>query len=141
MNTKRRTRVQELPTYSMRVHKSRTRRTSVRELKTRRTEVHQSRERQARVLTPRTCHISTRSTECADAIITPRDEDENDSLQRADLMNTFIVQHQPHRLPRFTEKVYFDLIITLLRFDRRQTQDCDWGVNPMSAIGRGMVTL
>ena len=51
------------------------------------------------------------------------------------------MQHQPHRLPRFTEKVYFDLIITLLRYDRRQTKDCDWGVNPMSAVGRGMVTL
>ena len=72
MNKKRRTRVQVLQTYSTRVHKSRKRRTSVRELKTRRTEVHQSKERQARVPTPRTCHNSTRSTQCADAIITPR---------------------------------------------------------------------
>ena len=88
MNKKRRTRVQELQTYSTRVHKSRKRRTSVRELQTRRTEVHQSRERQARVLTPRTCHNSTWSTQCADAIITPRDEDGNDSLQRADVMTS-----------------------------------------------------
>ena len=88
MNKKRRTRVQELQTYSTRVHKSRKRRTSVRELRTRRTEVHQSREPQARVETPGTCHNSTRSTQCADAIITPRDEDENDSLHRADVMTS-----------------------------------------------------
>ena len=86
MNKKRRTRVQELQTYSTRVHKSRKRQTSLRELKTRRAEVHESRERQVRVLKPRTYRNSTRSTQCADAIITPRDEEGNDSLHRADVM-------------------------------------------------------
>ena len=103
MNAKRRTRVQVLQTYSTRVHKSRKRRTSVRELKTRRTEVHQSRERQARVLTPRTCHNSTRSTQCADAIITARDENENDSLHRADVMTSSLcsINHTDfHALPK-----------------------------------------
>ena len=103
MNKKRRTRVQELQTYSTRVHKSRKRQTSVRELKTRRTEVHQSRERHARVLTPRTCHNSTRYTQCADAITTPRDEDENDSLHRADVMTSSLcsISHTDfHALPK-----------------------------------------
>ena len=105
---KRRTRVQELRTYSTRVHKSRKHRTSVHELRTRRKGVHQSRKRQTRVhkpkerrtripksrkrrtrvLTPRTRHNSTCSTKCADAIITPRDEDGNDSLHRADVMTS-----------------------------------------------------
>ena len=31
---------------------------------------------------------------------------------------------------------YLNLIITLQRYDHRQTTDCDWGVNPMSAVGR-----
>ena len=100
---KRRTRVHELQTYNTRVHKSRKRRTSVRELKTRRTGVHQSRERQTRVLTPRTCHNSTRSTQCADAIITPRDEDEHASLHRADVMTSSLwsISHTKfHTLPK-----------------------------------------
>ena len=103
MNAKRRTRVQELQTYSTRVHKSRKRRTSVRELKTRRTEVHQARERQVRVLTPGTCNNSTRSTQCADAIITPRDEDASDSLHRADVMTSSLcsINHTDfHALPK-----------------------------------------
>ena len=39
------------------------------------------------------------------------------------------------------KKFYFDLIITLQRYHHRQNTDCDWGVNPMSAVGRGMVPL
>ena len=85
---RRPTRVQKLRTYSTRIHKSRKRLNSVRELRTRRTGVHQSRERQTRVLAPRTCLNSTWSTQCADAIITPKDEDQNDSLHRAALMTS-----------------------------------------------------
>ena len=103
MNAKRRTRVHELQTYSTRVHKSRKRRTSVPELKTRSTELHQSREHQVRILTPGTCHSSTRSTQCADAIITPRDEDASDSLHRVDIMTSSLcstLHTDFHALPK-----------------------------------------
>ena len=122
---KRRAGVQELQTNSTRVHKSRKRRTSVPELKTRRTGVHQSRERQTRVLTPRTCHNSTRSTQRADAIITPRDEDEHASLHRADVMSSSLCSIS-HTNFHALQKRLFRLDHHIAEVRPPSDRDCDW---------------